>query len=121
MSILSRPPEKIRRKKRVKNYAHNAGACAKYSRKYSPELQKGGIYSRAPRHFAAAQILILNAIYSVRLSLPKKNSATVPGPVCEPITVPMGLISTSPSRLGNAPSTIALSWFASASIIEWQI
>ena len=35
MSILSRPPEKIRRKKRVKIYAHNAGACAKYSRKYS--------------------------------------------------------------------------------------
>lgn len=30
------------------------------------------------------------------LSSPQKNKATVPGPVCEPMTVPTSLISTSP-------------------------
>ena len=37
--------------------------------------------------------------------LPQKNSATVPGPVWEPMTVPMSLMSTFPSSLGNRSST----------------
>ena len=38
-------------------------------------------------------------------SSPKKNSATVPMPVCEPMTVPTLLIMTGPSRFGNVAST----------------
>ena len=44
------------------------------------------------------------ARYSPRTS-PMKNRATVPGPVCEPITVPMSLISTLPASAGKRCST----------------
>ena len=48
----------------------------------------------------------VRATTSVRLS-PTKNNANVPGPVCEPMTVPMLLIITLPLKCGNAASIIS--------------
>lgn len=42
--------------------------------------------------------------YRPRVS-PMKNSATVPGPVCEPMTVPMSLMVTLPLRARKRSST----------------
>ena len=79
-----------------------------------------GIHKKfyAPRRSAAH---IQSDFYKPRFSVPKKKGATVPGPVCEPITVPMGLISTLPFKEGNASSIIDFRRAASASIIEWLI
>lgn len=51
--------------------------------------------------------------YSPRSS-PMKNSATVPGPVCEPMTVPMLLICTLPASAGNLASTMSRTASASS-------
>ena len=53
--------------------------------------------------------------------LPQKKTATVPGPVCEPIVVPISLISTLPFRCGKAASIIAATAFASSRQAEWEI
>ena len=48
------------------------------------------------------------------LSSPQKKSATVPGPECEPIVVPMSKISTLPLSLGKVSSTSSATIFASS-------
>ena len=53
--------------------------------------------------------------------LPQKKTATVPGPVCEPIVVPISLISTLPFRCGKAASIIAATAFATSRQAEWEI
>ncbi len=53
--------------------------------------------------------------------LPQKNSATVPGPVWLPMTVPMELMSTLPSILGNRPSTRSATARASSIQAELDI
>ena len=47
-------------------------------------------------------------------SSPMKKSATVPGPVCEPMTVPMLLICTLPASAGNLASTMSRTASASS-------
>lgn len=51
--------------------------------------------------------------YSPRSS-PMKKRATVPGPVCEPMTVPMSLICTLPASAGNLASTMSRTASASS-------
>ena len=52
--------------------------------------------------------------YDFFLESPQKKSATVPGPVWEPTTVPTLLIITLPLSFGNFSSTIAATAFASS-------
>lgn len=47
-------------------------------------------------------------------SSPMKKRATVPGPVCEPMTVPMSLICTLPASAGNLASTMSRTASASS-------
>ena len=53
--------------------------------------------------------------------LPQKNSATVPGPVWAPMVVPMELMSTFPSSLGNRSSTNRATSRASSRQAELEI
>ena len=55
------------------------------------------------------------------LSSPRKNTATVPGPQCEAMMVPMSQILTSPLMPGNRSSSACLVFCASSGHWEWQI
>lgn len=51
---------------------------------------------------------------------PQKKRATVPGPVWEPIVVPMGLMTHLPFSLGKRASTAAATAWASSRQADWH-
>ncbi len=53
-------------------------------------------------------------------SSPKKNTATVPGPLWEAMMVPMSQIRMSPLIWGNLAWTAAFVASASSRQLEWQ-
>ena len=64
---------------------------------------------------------IVRISYQSTRSSPQKNSATVPGPVWEPIVVPMLLMTTLPFSFGNFSSTNAATASASGRQADMEI
>ena len=72
-----------------------------------------GLAPRRPHPRGPTRHAHLARPYSPRSS-PMKKRATVPGPVCEPMTVPMLLITTLPASAGNLASTMSRTASASS-------
>ena len=90
-----------------------AQACSQLGFATTKEARATKTTWRGPHRRDGAAQRAPETPYSPRSS-PMKKRATVPGPVCEPMTVPMSLICTLPASAGNLASTMSRTASASS-------